>query len=202
MNKERLEHLVTILKSDKVNKPGKFYLGTWSSGYQDLISFVEDDPPFPNADITDEFLKNLKDLDNSSCAKNTADYIIEPLENGYSKMVPVDCKTVSCACGWAASDEKFMKEGLYLYKEDPDDLDESVEIAYKDHIGFYAAAAFFDISYTDAELLFSPHKYSQKDVLKTDEILKRIDSLLHSNLCTVKRDGFEYGYDWDGKFNG
>lgn len=100
MKTKRLELLIEILE----NVPRrKFTLHTWMAPYSQLDS---DDPAFKKGENGEEYwLEGIRKA-----------FEKKPLRKGsdIEKAIPLDCKTAGCAMGWAASDPRFNRIGLYL----------------------------------------------------------------------------------------
>ena len=80
----------------------------------------------------------------------------------------VACGYAACAMGWACMIPEFRKDGLKLYGVEPE---------YNNETGFEVAMEFFDISYENAEYLFSPETYD--DNVETKEVIQRIDDIIN-----------------------
>lgn len=97
------------------------------------------------------------------------------------------CVTAACAIGMAAMLPAFQEQGLY-YEVTPPSIDDwnkgtrYINIGIRDVLsptdGFWAAAAFFDISKHQATLLFSPSYYRNGEMTTPAEIAASIDRFI------------------------
>lgn len=63
---------------------------------------------------------------------------------------PFDCNTAACAAGWMVRDRWMRDEGLDVSCREP---------GFLHYRGFHALSVFFDITFADAQDLFSPNGY-------------------------------------------
>lgn len=70
-----------------------------------------------------------------------------------------ECGTVCCALGWAASDEEFIAQGLFLKEDKKRKL---MQPFFHAQHGYYAASKFFEITLFQAMNLFSPDSYEDE----------------------------------------
>ena len=81
----------------------------------------------------------------------------------------IDCKTVYCACGWAAQYKPFVEAGLKT---------EEGDLIYITKHGiwrnFQAASEFFDITLGAASYLFDPDEYPEGASTTKQEVIDRI----------------------------
>jgi hypothetical protein len=114
------------------------------------------------------------------------------------------CGTTACACGYFALDKEFSDLGFKvgaavltgenLQKISDtcfgsiEELNEVVHndgitlgasyIIYNNHLGFSAAAAFFDISYTTARMFFSPSTYLSREMSDPQAVIDRMETYI------------------------
>lgn len=102
------------------------------------------------------------------------------------------CGTVACALGHAALMPEFNAEGLHYSRKQQ-------SIMYKDDTSFVAAAKFFDLSYDDACVLFSPWSGIDQDNPwrgeaheKPDEVARHIRMIVNGELslplCSIETE--------------
>jgi hypothetical protein len=76
------------------------------------------------------------------------------------------CGTTGCACGWATTIPEFREAGFTMA--------DWGEVAYRRVLGYHGASLFFDISYEESLMLFSPTSYPREDETPIDEVVRRI----------------------------
>ena len=89
---------------------------------------------------------------------------------GFKPKAESACGTVACAMGWACTIPSFKRAGLKAHKDDRYPIFENQE-------GFSAAAKFFDISFPQAERLFSSSGYGNRfnsDAVTPKKVAKAI----------------------------
>lgn len=95
-----------------------------------------------------------------------------------------NCRAVACALGWAAQDSYFNNLGLKL---DPDSdlpmitvpiFDLNGPVKRQEIYGYTAAAEFFGINISTAEILFSPDRYDTDQDTTPDQVIARVEFLI------------------------
>lgn len=93
----------------------------------------------------------------------------------------VECGTSACACGFAASDEWFIKQGFRWIKEAAPEDAEHIYLTYRDptvvtdtdapfeYIGWSALYKFFDMSAGDVAEIFDVSGYVNEDLFEDDD---------------------------------
>jgi hypothetical protein len=163
MNRKRLAKLADFLENDPdVNKPGKFYLGTWMQSLHSQPRIW-----FHPTDVRRDFFKGHAELFKEASKNTDGDYVEGFKDDGNVHK----CKTFGCALGWAATIPAFRKAGL----KNPRSPSYETSSGTK-YIGYDAAVFFFDIEYYEAAYLFDPNTYTKLDNPK--EVVKRIRKLL------------------------
>jgi hypothetical protein len=92
-----------------------------------------------------------------------------------------DCRTVYCACGWAAEYQPFKEAGLSLTLIEQ--LTHTFELVYQEnkntkYTGYKAASKFFNIPLSQAFNFFDPDSYSKGTYTTKAEVIERITSYL------------------------
>ena len=91
-----------------------------------------------------------------------------------------ECKTVFCACGWAAMHLPFQKAGLRLLEEN-----DGVQLVYEteevEESGYDAAATFFNIDMELACYFFNPTEYESGSATTKQQVIDRIKQYLVKN---------------------
>ena len=91
-----------------------------------------------------------------------------------------ECKTVFCACGWAAQQKLFREAGLRLIEEE-----DGAQLVYEteevEETGYEAAATFFNIDMSDALHLFCPGQYETDRKTTKQQVIDRISQYLKEN---------------------
>lgn len=185
MNRERLEHLITILESDMVNKPGKFDLDKWATTYDDVLYY--------RYDLSEEERQNILSLQEEFKASGQPQYVrtnerlvvrteYSDSEYDYEKIVPYSCGTVCCAVGWACLDKKFNEEGLCLALRAIALMNglnfKQAEPFYNNKSSFNAVMDFFEISEFIADDLFLASHYKDEDTRNPKAVAERIRNYL------------------------
>ncbi len=165
MNSDRLTTLADFLQGrgkyrHKGLKPKKFWMGTWQQSAHGISGRMN----------------NGYCIDGMS---NTVERYIEGVTKGKAfkgkdeNVIPVECRTVGCALGWAATIPEFRAIGLKLKLMDGG-LSDCATPHYKGAVGFFAASGFFDLSCDEAGYLFDPTTYGPKTVMDIDYVANRI----------------------------
>lgn len=159
MHQPRMEHLRDLLRADAANPTGvRFDLGGW---------LAQADPDYPresrvNYELVEGSLTKLKDPAPS-----------------------MSCSTFACALGLACLDPEFQAQGLhYMVRAKLGGVHAWMIPAFEDHAEFNAGAAFFGISYEDAQYLFDPDCYDGTPVEAEGELFvaKRIDDFINGDI--------------------
>jgi len=167
MHKRRLKTLSTFLSETKFES-GKFHLGMWMGTYEAFSERVNIGDNDPTMKAVRRRLEKLEDAPNFDITR------------GVYNALPVTCRTVGCAMGWAATIPSFRKAGLKLRYEKGarGDADSFATPVYEFTSGYNAIELFFDIDYQAIRILFSPQHYPRKQWRDPKAVAKRINELL------------------------
>ena len=92
------------------------------------------------------------------------------------------CKTSACAAGWAGIDSLFNSMGFYSHESG-----NCIGIIYTSPRGLiyeYTSACmkFFQLTLVEAEYIFIPGTYQNRQTIKISQVIARIESLLKGKL--------------------
>jgi len=85
------------------------------------------------------------------------------------------CDTSACALGWATTIPQFRKAGLKFTGLIEND---SKIIEFAGEEGFHAAAAFFEITVSQARIIFHPCCYNDGNLTKPQVVAKCIEEII------------------------
>ncbi len=183
MKSERLILLADFLQGRgkyrrKGLKPKKFWMGTWHQSAHALSNKIEDG--YCVDGMSKEAEQYIETVKRGKAFKGRA-------ENA----IPIECKTVGCALGWAATIPEFRAAGLKLHRMGGGLLSDCATPYYKGAVGFSAATEFFDLSRDQSGYLFDPTAYGPKTVTDIDYVANRIRDIADGKKVPKK---YSYGF--------
>jgi hypothetical protein len=105
------------------------------------------------------------------------------------------CKTAKCCLGWACFDDKFRAEGLdiemqYCRLADWEQHSRPVGWVptYRGAEGFCAGEAFFDITTSESNYIFNPHRYDDEDEITPQDVIDHIYDVIEGNVPDKDED--------------
>jgi len=164
MNAHRLILLADFLQGrGRYRRKGlnkkKFWMGSWQQSAHDLSGKIKEGLVDGMSEETKKYIGKTKKG--------------KPFKGKANNVIPIQCKTVGCALGWAATLPELRRAGLKLVRNEFG-FEEYAVPEYKGSKGFYAAVGFFDISMNQAEYLFDPMDYGERNVRDIDYVANRI----------------------------
>lgn len=146
------------------SEPGKFHLESWMGSYLSMAGQI------PSVDPAREKIMRLsRKLEKAPAMRRGRNY------SGDVEVVPIDCRTVGCACGWAATVPEFRRLGLRLMTSGTDQgyvaLVKDGEVCAS---GVGAIEELFGIDEDEFNHLFNARAYPMHDRAKPKAVAKRI----------------------------